>query len=65
MTSTAAPNANDLYASVRPVFQRVFERANAFAAQGLNANERANAFVKSLEILNLERRFFNDPTSDD
>lgn len=60
MTSFAAPDA--FYASVRPVLQSIFEQALAFASQGSNVNERANALIKSLEILNLERRFTNDST---
>ncbi|MBR4976315.1 MAG: hypothetical protein IKY61_04615 [Thermoguttaceae bacterium] len=65
MTFYAASNAADFYASVRPVLRSLFEEAHAFATQGLNANERANAYVKSLEIITLERRFFDASTPDD
>ena len=65
MKPFTAVNVDDFYAAVRPVFSLVFERANAFASQGANANERANAYVKSLEILNLERCFLHKSTPDD
>lgn len=65
MTSFTANNVDDFYAAVRPVFRFILERANACVSQGSNANERANACVKSLEILNLERRFCDNSTLDD
>lgn len=65
MTPFTAINVDDFYAAVRPVFRFILERANACVSQGANANERANACVKSLEILNLERRFCAESTLDD
>ncbi len=47
------------------VFQRLFKRAQAFAAGVSNANERANAHVKSLEILCLERSLYPTESLDD
>lgn len=58
--------------ATRRLFQRLFERLAAFIADVPNANERANAAVKSLEILRLESRFFaasaldlSEPSADD
>lgn len=48
----------------RRVFQRLFERAQAFAADVPNANERANAVVKTLEILRLERSVYSTEEPD-
>ncbi|MBR4977076.1 MAG: hypothetical protein IKY61_08465, partial [Thermoguttaceae bacterium] len=55
MTVSNAANPVAFPASFRPVFQRLFERASEIASRALNANERANADVKALEILRLER----------
>ena len=63
MPALNAPRPDDFLASFRPVFQRLFERANAIVSQAVNANERANAAVKSLEILRLERPLY--PPSND
>ena len=65
MTALNAPRPDDFLASFRPVFQRLFERANEIFSQAVNANERANAAVKSLAILRLERSLYtssNDAT---
>lgn len=43
--------------ATRRLFQRLFERLAPFIADVPNANERANAAVKALEILRLESRF--------
>ena len=60
MTVSNAPAFCDAASleSTRSLFQRLFERLASFIADVPNANERANAAVKSLEILQLERRFF-------
>ena len=48
----------------RRLLQRLFERLVPFIADVPNANERANASVKSLEILRLESRFLPTATFD-
>ncbi len=61
MTFSNAPALCDAASleSTRRLFQRLFERLASFIADVPNANERANAAVKSLEVLQLERRFFS------
>ncbi|MBQ7813468.1 MAG: hypothetical protein IJ387_03110, partial [Thermoguttaceae bacterium] len=63
MTVSNAPALCDAASleSTRSLFRRLFERLASFVADVPNANERANAAVKSLEILRLESLFF--PTS--
>ena len=61
MPDSNALRSDDFLAPFRPVFERLFERANEFVSQAPNANERANAAVKSLKFLHLESLLY--PTS--
>jgi len=61
MPDSNALRSDDFLAPFRPVFERLFERANEIVSQAPNANERANAAVKSLKFLHLESLLY--PTS--
>lgn len=61
ISNVSLPCDAALLEATRRLFQRLFERLASLLADVPNANERANASVKALEILRLERRFF--PTS--
>ncbi|MBQ2790861.1 MAG: hypothetical protein IJE97_14590 [Thermoguttaceae bacterium] len=74
MTVSNAPALCDAASleSTRSFFRRLFERLASFVADVPNANERANAVVKSLEVLHLESLFFpkspldfSEPSVDD
>ncbi len=54
MPDSNALRSDDFLAPFRLVFERLFERANEIVSQAPNANERANAAVKSLKFLHLE-----------
>ncbi|MBR4834118.1 MAG: hypothetical protein IKU86_07290 [Thermoguttaceae bacterium] len=64
MPDAVSPRFQVPTSTKRRVFQRLFERAQAFAAAVSNANEQANALVKSLEILRLERELYATKTLD-
>lgn len=54
MTDSNVRRPDAFLAPFRPVFQRLFEQANEIVSQAPNANERANAAVKSLKFIHLE-----------
>ncbi|MBQ9798973.1 MAG: hypothetical protein IJO40_03445 [Thermoguttaceae bacterium] len=58
VSNASAPCAADSLESTRRLFQNLFERLVRFTDDAPNANERANAAVKSLEVLRLESQFF-------
>lgn len=63
-SNASAPCDADSLESTRRLFQNLFERLVHFVADVPNANERANAAVKSLEILRLESQFFSERSLD-
>lgn len=63
MTVLNIPRPDD-FSSFRLVFQRLFDRASELVSQADNANERANAVIKSLEILRLERLVYTSSSGE-